>query len=420
MGLFEKLFPKKAAEREMYSWFRTLGGYTPVYTSFDGGLYEMYLTRACIHTFATHVSKLKPVVSGPGSGKMGRVLDYRPNPWQDTKKYLYRLATIYKAENTAFIVPVYEEGSIERLAGYYPVRPSQAQVVESGGVPYMRFSFPYGQIATLELKRIGIMTQMQYRDDFFGETNAALRPVMELIHAQNQSIINGVKASGNPRFLAQLGQILKPEAMKEEQRRLVADNLGPDNSGGVMMFDAKYSNVKQIVSQPYIVDAKQAEQIRESAFDYFGMNDAILQAKYTPDQWAAYYESQVEPFAIEAGLVHTNMTYDLDQVAKGKKIMFSTNRLQHMTMADKLTAIRDMFDRGMLNQDGAMEILQMPPIGTPDAKKYYTRRDYAEVSALNREDGVILDEGGEENASGAGPGIPSHEPAAADGSQQAD
>lgn len=420
MGLFEKLFPKKTAEREMYSWFRTLGGYTPVYTSFDGGLYEMYLTRACIHTFATHVSKLKPVVSGPGSGKMGRVLAYRPNPWQDTKKYLYRLATIYKTENTAFIVPVYEDGSIDRLAGYYTVWPSQAQVVESGGVPYMRFSFPYGQVATVELERTGIMTQMQYRDDFFGETNAALRPVMELIHAQNESIINGVKASGNPRFLAKLGQMLKSEDIKKEQQRLVKDNLGPDNSGGVMMFDAKYADIKQIVSQPYIVDAKQSEQIRESVFDYFGMNDDILQAKYTPEQWAAYYESQVEPFAIEAGLVHTNMTYSMDQVAKGKEIMFSTNRLQHMTMTDKLTAIRDMFDRGMLNQDGAMEILQMPPIGTPDARKYYIRRDYAEVSALNREDGVILDEGGEKNASGAGPGVPSHEPAAADGSQQAD
>lgn len=420
MGLFEKLFPQKAAERVLYSWFKTLVGYTPVYTSFDGGLYEMYLTRACIHTFATHVSKLKPVVSGPGSGKMGRVLAYRPNPWQDTKKYLYRLATIYKTENTAFIVPVYEDSSIDRLAGYYTVQPSQAQVVESGGVPYMRFSFPYGQVATVELERTGIMTQMQYRDDFFGETNAALRPVMELIHAQNESIINGVKASGNPRFLAKLAQMLKPEDIKKEQQRLVKDNLGPDNSGGVMMFDAKYADIKQIVSQPYIVDSKQSEQIRQSVFDYFGMNDAILQAKYTPEQWAAYYESQVEPFAIEAGLVHTNMTYSMDQVAKGKEIMFSTNRLQHMTMTDKLTAIRDMFDRGMLNQDGAMEILQMPPIGTPDAKKYYIRRDYAEVSALNREDGVILDEGGEENASGAGPGVPSHEPAAADGSQQAD
>ena len=413
MGLFEKLFPKKVAEQEMYSWFRTLGGYTPVYTSFDGGLYEMYLTRACIHTFATHVSKLKPVVSGPGSAKMGRVLDYRPNPWQDTKKYLYRLATIYKTENTAFVVPVYEDSYMDRIAGFYPVRPSHAEVVESGGIQYMRFTFPTGQSSTVELNRIGILTQMQYRDDFFGETNVALRPVIELIHAQNQSIINGVKASGNPRFLAQLAQVLKPDDMKKEQKRLIEDNLGPDNSGGVMMFDAKYSNVKQIVSQPYIVDAKQSEQIRQSVFDYFGMNENILQAKYTPDQWAAYYESQVEPFAIEAGLVHTNMAYSMDQIANGKEIMFSTNRLQHMTMGDKLNAVRDLFDRGLLNGEGAMEILQMPPIGTPDAKKYYIRREYAEVSALNREDGVILDEGGDGNASSEEPGIPSHEPAAA-------
>lgn len=420
MGLFEKLFPKKTAEREMYSWFRTLGGYTPVYTSFDGGLYEMYLTRACIHTFATHVSKLKPVVSGPGSGRLGRTLEYQPNEWQDTKKYLYRLATIYKAENTAFIVPVDKEGSNDTIIGYYPIRPSQAQVVELAGETGMRFSFPSGQIATLPLKRVGVLTQMQYRDDFFGETNAALYPVMELLHAQNQSIVNGVKASGNPRFLAKLAQMLKSEDIKKEQQRLVKDNLGPDNSGGVMMFDAKYADIKQIVSQPYIVDSKQSEQIRQSVFDYFGMNDAILQAKYTPEQWAAYYESQVEPFAIEAGLVHTNMTYRMDDVAKGKQIAFSTNRLQHMTMGDKLQAVRDLFDRGMLNQEGAMEILQMPPIGTPDAKKYYIRREYAEVSALNREDGVILDEGGEENASGAGPGVPSHEPAAANGSGKAD
>lgn len=406
----------------MYTWFRTLGGYSPVYTSFDGGLYEMYLTRACIHTFATHVSKLKPVVSGPGSSRLSKVLEYRPNPWQDTKKYLYRLATIYKTENTAFIVPVYEDGGFDRIAGYYPVRPSQAQVVERGGTLYMRFTFPLGDTVTVELDRSGVMAQMQYRDDFFGESNvAALQPVLELINAQNQSIVNGVRASGVPRFLAQLAQVLKPDAIKQEQRRLVADNLGPDNSGGVMMFDAKYASVKQILSQPYIVDSRQSEQIRQSVFDYFGMSDAILQCKYTPDQWAAYYESQVEPFALEAGLVHTNMTYSSRQVISGNAIAFSTNRLQHMTMGDKLSAVRDLFDRGLLNGEGAMEILQMPPIGTPDAKKYYIRREYGEVNALNRQDGVYFEEGGEDGNANAGntwEGMPGHKHVAANYGQQ--
>ena len=142
MGLFEKLFPRKVSEAAVYTYFKTLGGYTPVYTSFDGGVYEMALTRACIHTFATHVSKLRPVVSGPGSTRLDRALTYRPNPWMDTKKYLYRLATIYKTENTAFIVPVYTDELMLRLEGFYPVLPSEVAIVERAGVPYVRFRFP--------------------------------------------------------------------------------------------------------------------------------------------------------------------------------------------------------------------------------------------------------------------------------------
>ena len=169
MGLFEKLFPQKTAEAAVYTYFKTLGGYTPVYTSFEGGVYEMALTRACIHTFATHVSKLKPIVTGPGSGRLERALRFQPNPWMDTKKYLYRLGTIYMTENTAFIVPVYSDELMLKTEGFYPILPSQAEIVELGGGQYVRFRFPTGQVGVLELEYTGILTQFQYRSDFFGE-----------------------------------------------------------------------------------------------------------------------------------------------------------------------------------------------------------------------------------------------------------
>lgn len=156
MGLFEKLFPKKTAEAAVYTYFKTLGGYAPVYTSFEGGVYEMALTRACIHTFATHVSKLRPVVMGPNGRRMERMLQFQPNPWMDTKKYLYRLATIYKTENTAFIVPVCEDPEQLRLSGFYPILPSQAEIVERSGVPYVRFRFPTGDVGVMELDYTGI------------------------------------------------------------------------------------------------------------------------------------------------------------------------------------------------------------------------------------------------------------------------
>lgn len=401
MGLLEKLFPKKTAEAEVYQYFRTLGGYTPVYTSFDGGVYEMALTRACIHTFATHVSKLRPEVRGPNSSRMDRILGYQPNPWMDTKKYLYRLATIYMTENTAFIAPVYDDDLLLQIGGFFPILPSQAAVVEKNGREYLRFQFPVGT-AAIELDRSGIMTQMQYRDDFFGESNRALRPTMELINAQNQSIINGVKASGSVRFLAKLAQTLKPEDMSRERNRLVKDNLGSDN-GGVMIFDAKYADVSPIESKPYVVDDKQAANIRESVFDYFGMSTEILHNTYTPDQWSAYYEGKIEPFAIEASLVHTNMTYTPAEISRGKEIVFTVNRLQYMSMADKLSTVTQLFDRGMMNQDEGREVFQLPALGTEDSKRYYIRRDYAEVNALNQENGVKEDGA---NAKETGSGIP--------------
>lgn len=413
MGLLEKLFPKKTAEAQVYSWFQTLGGYTPIYTSFEGGVYEMALTRACIHTFATHVSKLRPVVRGPGCSRLDRVLSYRPNPWMDTKKYLYRLATIYMTENTAFIAPVYDDDLMLRINGFYPVLPSQAEVVERAGVPYLRYHFPVGT-AVVELDRSGIMTQMHYRDDFFGEDNRALRPTMELIHTQNQSIINGVKASGSVRFLAKLAQTLKPADMNAERDRLVRDNLG-DNNGGVMIFDAKYTDVKPIESKPYVVDDKQAASIRESVFDYFGMSAGILHNQYTSDEWSAYYEGKIEPFAIEASLVHTNMTFSQAEIARGKEILFTVNRLQHMTMADKLSTVTQLFDRGMMNMDEGREVFQLPALDTEDSKRYYIRRDYAEVNALNQQNGV---EGSEGNAGEAGSGVSVNAPADPNSGQQ--
>lgn len=414
MGLLEKLFPRKTAEAQVYSYFRTLGGYTPVYTSFDGGVYEMALTRACIHTFANHVSKLRPVVMGPGNSRLDRVLSYRPNPWMDTKKYLYRLATIYKTENTAFIAPVYDDDLMLRINGFFPVLPSQAAVVELAGQEYLRYQFPVGT-GVVELDRSGIMTQMQYRDDFFGESNRPMRPTMELIHAQNQSIINGVKASGSVRFLAKLSQILKPEAMTQERDRLVRDNLS-DTNGGVMIFDAKYEDVKAIDSKPYVVDDKQAAAIRESVFDYFGMSSEILHNKYTSDQWSAYYEGQIEPFAIEASLVHTNMTFSQDEIARGKQIVFSVNRLQHMTMADKLSTVTQLFDRGMMNMDEGREVFQLPELGTEDSKRYYIRRDYAEVNALNQQNGV---KGDGKHADETGQGVQGNAPADPGAGEQA-
>ena len=100
MGLFEKIRQKEKMEQKVSDYFRLMNGYVPIFSSFEGGMYEMELTRAAIHSFATHCSKLKPEIKGPGNQKLERTLQFKPNRIMDAKKYLYRLATIYDGQHS--------------------------------------------------------------------------------------------------------------------------------------------------------------------------------------------------------------------------------------------------------------------------------------------------------------------------------
>lgn len=116
---------------------------------------------------------------------------------------------------------------------------------------------------------------------------------MELIDAQNEGIINGIKNSAVIRFIAKLANTLRPKDIKDEQNRLKEINLDINNTAGVFIIDQKYEDVKQIDSKPYIINPSQMEYIKQNVFNYFGTNEHILQNKFTPDEWNAYYEARL-------------------------------------------------------------------------------------------------------------------------------
>lgn len=131
MGLFSNLFKKEKQEVLLNEYFETLNAYTPAFTTFEGGLYEMELTRAAVHSFATHVSKLKPEVKGSGNKTLEKKLQYKPNPYQDTTKYLYRLATIFQVQNNAFILPLHDDYG--QVTGFFPLLPQSCRLTEYKG-----------------------------------------------------------------------------------------------------------------------------------------------------------------------------------------------------------------------------------------------------------------------------------------------
>lgn len=369
----------ETVEKGVSEYFEMLNAYTPRFTTYEGGLYEMELTRAAIHSFATHVSKLKPEVEG--NPMLELALQTMPNSLMDTKKYLYRLATGYMVDNTVFIAP-YEDRR-GNIIGFYPCILEKSEIIKSGGVSYLRYTMNNSNKFAIELDRVGILNQMQYRDELFGESNNVMKPTMELMHTNNEGIKEGVKNAAAIRFMAKLANSYKAEDITKERERFVKENLATKNHGGVMMFDQKYEEIKQITSNPYTVDSKQMEQIRDNVFDYFGTNERIIRNEFKSEEWNAYYEGKIEPFAIEMSLVHSNMAFTPDQLARGNKIMFTSNRLQYLSNTEKLQTVTQLMDRGLITLNDGREIFNMPPLENGDIR--YIRLEYTDAENYEKE-----------------------------------
>ena len=379
MKFLDYLFHGKQM-RVIDSYFKMLNGYSPTFTSFNGGVYEMDLTRVAINSFATHCSKLKPEITGSVYKHLERVLQFKPNYFMDTTKFIKRLATILAVEHTAFIVPI--EDKYGNLCGWYPLRAQRCEVVEAAGRVYLRYLFANGEHGAIEFEKVGIMTDFEYNDDLFGEPNDTLKPTMQLIHTQNEGILNAVKNSASIRFLAKVANMLKPEDIKKERERFTEENLSADNKSGMIIYDNKFSELKQIESKPYTPNALQMQQIQDSVCTHFGTNMDILQNKFNEETWNAYYEGKIEPFAIQLSLVMSNMTLTQRELAHGNAITFSANRLQYASNATKLQVSTQLFDRALLNRNGVMDIWNMAHV--EDGDKYYIRKEYTEVSELNK------------------------------------
>ena len=344
-----------------------LTGYEPAFHRFGGDIYESELVRAAIGAIATQISKLAVTVEGSAKPALQVKLRHGPNQLETWSQFLYRLATILYVHNTAFVVPVFDE--MGEISGIFPALPEKCEVVTYGDTLYLRYKFSWGEWAAIEFDSCGLLTRFQYRSDMFGESNRALLPTMELINIQNQGIQEGVKSAATYRFMAKLSNFSKAEDLKKERQRFTEENFGKDSkSGGLLLFPNTYQDVKQIEVKPFVSDADTMKIVKDSVFEYFGVNEAVLTNTAYGDAWAAFYEGVVEPFAIQFSETMSRMLFTYNERNRGNRVFATANRLQYMTNADKLNVSAQMLDRGIMSINDVREIWQLPPVEGGDVR----------------------------------------------------
>ena len=404
MGLFERIFGKKEqpATLKAQHIFQMLDGYVPAFHTWTGSVFESDLIRAALDAHGRHAAKLQVNINGDANEALRNKLKLRPNEFQTWSQFLYREAVILYARNTAFLVPV--RGTYGETTGIIGILPDRWELVEYNGTPYIRFYLQNGKRLACSLYEVGILTRYQYKSELFGESNDAMKATLDLIEMQRQGIIEGVKNSATYRWSAQSDNWATDEDLASEMERFNKFTFGnKKTSGGMILFPNTYNNVQQLKQESYKVDADQQQLIKDNVYDYFAVNEDIIQNKAFGDAWLAFYEGAVEWFAIQLSQILSGMVYtERERAGYENEIFFTSNRLQYMSNADKMSAISQLADRGLATRNELREILNLAPLPERIGDQIPARGEYYDV--LNPPDGKKPAEGGEEKSGDAAGG----------------
>ncbi|GLY09591.1 phage portal protein [Pseudobacillus badius] len=365
-SLWSRLFGPEPVPKKDETQFQFMNNFVPVFHVFGEDPYASDIVRGAIHAIAQNAAKLKPKhirradrdIQHVG-GHIERLLTLRPNQFMSAYDFLYKVVTQLYSNNNAFVYINY--GADGRIEGFYPVDASTIELVEAGSVLYVKFTFANGKKLAAEYEDFIHLRRFFSKSDMFGESNEAMIPTLQLITTTDEGIANAVKSSAFLRGLIQYTAMLKDEDLKKNRDRFVADYMDVSNNGGIAALDSK-AEYKELKNDPKMIDAEQMSAIEEKVYKYFNINKKIVTSSYTEDEWNAFYESVIEPIAIQLSLEFTYKLFTEREQGFGNEIIFEANRLQYASNTTKISMVRDIMPLGILSKNEAREIFNLSSI----------------------------------------------------------
>lgn len=335
------------------------------YSRFNGDILEMDIIRACIDALARSCAKMQlQAVREHGGEKVpdttsdiARVLA-RPNAYMSSYDFLYKVAAMYYTSNNAFIWPEYEEG---KLVALWPINYRSFTLKTVHGNLYATFTLKYTREYTVPYEDVIHLRGHYMTDDLCGTPNSALGPVAELLNAQNQGIINGIKSSAVIRGILKSVQVIKEQDLEKYKNNFIRDNLSAENNGGVIAIDSKF-DYSPIESKPYVVDAETMTAAKNKVLEYFGISEAFLQSSFTADQYEAVYEGKLEPYSVMLTDALTHGLYTDREIGYGNRIEATMSKMKYQPMSTIVNMISATKELGLFTRNEFRDMLGYAPL----------------------------------------------------------
>lgn len=351
--------------------FRLLDDNKAVFTNYSGDVKNDPDVLACIDAIARNGAKLHPkhirnYYSKEENkyklenlrGNTYKLLAKQPNELQNAYKFYYQVISELKLNHNAIIYVSKDENL--RVDGLYPIRFTECKFYEYAGELWIKFKFGRGKERFVNYNNCIHLTEGDSKDGIFGGDISPLKKVLSMKHILDEGIINAIKTTQSIKGVIKTSKaMLKPEDIKKMRDQFVQDFIDNDDGTGIGGLDAT-TEFTPVKIEPTIASAEQMKQIDDKVLKAFGINEKIITSSYNENEWNAFYESIIEPIAIQMSLEFTNKLFTATEKNFGNEIIFESNRLQYASNETKINMVRYCGNIMMVNEQ--REMFNLAPV----------------------------------------------------------
>lgn len=372
-GFLERFFNNRSPTQTRYRMVQNLGN---GFYSWDGNLYRSDIIRACIRPKVKAVGKMvaqhiRETVTQAGKKLQInpepyiRFLLEEPNPYMTGQMMQEKLATQLCLNNNAFAVILRDDNGYP--TEIYPVPTIQTDAIyNNDGTLFLKFLYRNGKSSTFPYTDVIHLRQDYNENDIFGESPVpALLPLMEIVNTTDQGIVKAIKNSSVIQWLLKFATNIRPEDLRQQATDFANNYLSnASDSVGVAAVDSKAEAIR-VDPKDYVPNAAQMDRTTKRIYSFFNTNEKIVQSNYDENEWNAYFESEIEPVAIQLSNEFTRKLFSRRERGVGNRIYFESSNLQYASMQTKL-ALMAMVDRGAMAPNEWRAVFNFGPIDGGD------------------------------------------------------
>lgn len=389
------IFSRKKKTQESITGFKLVHNIEMPLIPFGDNIMKSDVVMICVDRVASQCAKLKgryikvddKGIQTEKKGDISFILKHQPNEYMTPYQFIYKVVSLLLLNNNAFVYPIYDRITL-KLKGLYPLNPITVEPIEyRDGSHTYKFYFQDGTVYEIPLENVIHLKRFFTKNDFFGGDNAsgehdALLKTVSINDALVQGVEAAMKSSFKIKGLLKINGMLKEsdkEKQLEEFTRAVRKSSESDNS--IIPMDSK-ADYTPLVSDPKLVDEPTLKFIQSKILDYFGVSEAVFNNDYDENEFNSFYESTIEPLAIQLSEAFSLGLLTNNQLERGEEIIFFSERLQYASWNTKVQAIEKLMGLGIMSLNESRNLLGLEPIEGGD--KRLQSLNYVDASKANQ------------------------------------